>query len=139
MDPAHRSSPLEPMPFIFDHTRTLSEQLKEIGVDRDSILEASDEYGVPEAELVQFWLDLYGERDASCLRGPSTKDDLCSEPAVEWELAVQGYSWEQHSAGDILEVLAELGCYDPSGEYGREEDAIRAAVIIAERNAPPEA
>jgi len=96
----------------------------------------SDEYDIPEAELVQFWLDLYGERDASSLRGPVTKDDLCAEPEVEWELAVQGYSWEQHSAGDILEVLAELGCYDPNGDYGREEDAIRAAVIIAERNAP---
>lgn len=125
------------MPFIFDHTRTLSEQLEEIGVDRDTIIEASDEYGVPEAELVQFWLDLYGERDASSLRGPVTKDDLCAGPEVEWELAVQGYCQEDHSAGDILEVMASLGTYDPSGGYGgREQDAACASVIIAERNAP---
>ena len=128
------------MPFIFDHTRTLSEQLEEIGVDRDTIIEASDYWGRPETELVQFWLDLYGERDASSLSGPATKDDLCRRPEVEWEAAVRGYCREDHSAEDILEVMASLGTYDPDGEYGgREQDAACASVIIAERNAPPEA
>ncbi len=128
------------MPFIFDHTRTFRNQLEEIGVDRDLIIEASDYYGRPETELVQFWLDLYGERDARSLAGPTCKDDLCGPTEVEWEAAVRGYCQELHSAEDILEVMASLGTYDPDGEYGgRECDAAFAAVLIAERNTPPEA
>ena len=119
------------MPFIFDHTRTLSEQLEEIGVDRDTIIEASDYWGRPETELVQFWLDLYGSD------GLPGHDDGVSVP--DWDAAVRGYTQEQHSAEDILEVMASLGTYDPDGEYGgREQDAACASVIIAERNAPPE-
>ena len=123
------------MPFIFDHTRTLSEQLEEIGVDRDTIIEASDYWGRPETELVQFWLDLYGSEG---LHTPTSDDPGPNVP--DWDAAVRGYCQEDHSAEDILEVMASLGTYDPDGEYGgREEDAACAAVIIAERNAPPEA
>lgn len=120
------------MTFTFDPTRNFRTQLDEIGVDWDLIREAADEYDKPEAELVQFWLDLYGERDADALKGPVTKDDLCGQPNFEWKSAVHGYSWEEHSAAVILEIADEIGYYDPSGEYGSDSDAARASVIASE-------
>lgn len=115
------------MTFTFDPTRTFRTQLAEIGVDWDLIREAADEYGKPEADLVQFWLDLYGENPVN--------DHESGAATPDWEMAVIGCCQEGHTAEDILEVMSSLGTYDPYGEYGgREGDAAYASALIDERN-----
>ena len=118
--------------FSFDPSRTIRDQLDDIGVDWDCIRRAADDYDAPEAELVQFWLDLYGEEGRHT---PTADDPGCDEP--DWEMAVLGYLQEGHTAGDILAVISSLGTYDPYGEYGgRELDVAFASALIAERNDP---